>query len=416
MGGRGDLPLRPLGAARAHLRDRHAAAHRERIAARRACLLLSPTPTRSRASSGCAGGRSSTRWAGTTTACRPSAACRTTSACAATRPCPTTPISSPPAEASEKEPVAVSRPNFVELCLQLTESDERAFEALWRRLGLSVDWSMTYTTIGRLAQRISQRSFLASAGPRRGLSARGADAVGRRLPDRCRPGGARGSRAPRGDAPGALRRRRARSRRPDRDHAPELIAAMRGAARPSRGRAPRRSRRQRGADAAVRHARAGAHAPARRAREGHRSRDGLHLRRPHRRGLVARARPAGPLRARPRRAPAGRALGGARLGVGRRRARAGGLRGAARARRSTRRAGASSSCCSRAGDLLGEPQPVNARREVLREGRAPGRDHHEPPVVHPHDRASRCADRARAASCSGTRPTCARATRTGSTG
>ncbi len=65
-----------------------------------------------------------------------------------------------------KEPVAISRPNFVELCLRLTESDEQAFEALWRTLGLSVDWSMTYTTIGTLAQRISQRSFL-------GLLARG---------------------------------------------------------------------------------------------------------------------------------------------------------------------------------------------------------------------------------------------------
>jgi valyl-tRNA synthetase len=66
----------------------------------------------------------------------------------------------PPPEPSEKEPVAVSRPNFVELCLRLTESDEQVFEALWRTLGLSVDWSMTYTTIGRPAQRISQRSFL----------------------------------------------------------------------------------------------------------------------------------------------------------------------------------------------------------------------------------------------------------------
>ncbi len=71
-----------------------------------------------------------------------------------------------PVDASEKEPVAVSRPNFVELCLALTESDEQAFEALWRALGLSVDWSMTYTTIGPLAQRVSQRSFL-------GLLARG---------------------------------------------------------------------------------------------------------------------------------------------------------------------------------------------------------------------------------------------------
>jgi valyl-tRNA synthetase len=66
----------------------------------------------------------------------------------------------PPAEPSAKEPVSISRPNFVELCLALTESDERAFEALWRTLGLSVDWSMTYTTIGEVAQRISQRSFL----------------------------------------------------------------------------------------------------------------------------------------------------------------------------------------------------------------------------------------------------------------
>ena len=65
-----------------------------------------------------------------------------------------------PSEPSERDPVSVSRPNFVELCLQLTESDEQAFEDLWRTLGLSVDWSMTYTTIGPLARRISQRSFL----------------------------------------------------------------------------------------------------------------------------------------------------------------------------------------------------------------------------------------------------------------
>ena len=72
----------------------------------------------------------------------------------------------PPDEPSAKEPVSISRPNFVELCLALTETDEQAFEALWRTLGLSVNWSMTYTTIGHLAQRISQRSFL-------GLLARG---------------------------------------------------------------------------------------------------------------------------------------------------------------------------------------------------------------------------------------------------
>jgi valyl-tRNA synthetase len=73
---------------------------------------------------------------------------------------PYDPAFEPPSEPSAKEPVSVSRPNFVELCLALTETDEQAFEALWRTLGLSVDWSMTYTTIGALAQRISQRSFL----------------------------------------------------------------------------------------------------------------------------------------------------------------------------------------------------------------------------------------------------------------
>jgi len=63
-----------------------------------------------------------------------------------------------------RQPISVSRPNFVELCARLTAEDEKAFEELWRRLGLSVDWSMTYATIGRRAQRLSQLSFLRSLG------------------------------------------------------------------------------------------------------------------------------------------------------------------------------------------------------------------------------------------------------------
>ena len=65
-----------------------------------------------------------------------------------------------PPSKPDKHPVAVSRPNFVELCVQLTGEDEKAFEHLWRHLGLSVDWSMTYATIGREAQRVSQLAFL----------------------------------------------------------------------------------------------------------------------------------------------------------------------------------------------------------------------------------------------------------------
>ncbi|MCR4373895.1 MAG: valine--tRNA ligase [Acidobacteria bacterium] len=59
-----------------------------------------------------------------------------------------------------KHPISVSRPNFVELCARLTAEDEVVFERLWRYLGLSVDWSMTYATIGKDAQRVSQLAFL----------------------------------------------------------------------------------------------------------------------------------------------------------------------------------------------------------------------------------------------------------------
>jgi valyl-tRNA synthetase len=65
-----------------------------------------------------------------------------------------------PPEWPSRQPIAVSRPNFVELCSQLTMHDEQDFEALFRQLGLSVDWSLTYATIGEQARRASQRAFL----------------------------------------------------------------------------------------------------------------------------------------------------------------------------------------------------------------------------------------------------------------
>ncbi len=65
-----------------------------------------------------------------------------------------------PPEKPGKQVVSVSRPNFVELCNRLTAEDEKAFEHLWRHLGLSVDWSMTYATIDRRAQHVSQTAFL----------------------------------------------------------------------------------------------------------------------------------------------------------------------------------------------------------------------------------------------------------------
>ncbi|CAM2943729.1 valine--tRNA ligase [Actinomyces slackii] len=59
-----------------------------------------------------------------------------------------------------KDQVPVSRRNFVELCERLTVEDEKQFEALWRRLGLSVDWSHTYQTIGPRARKVAQTAFL----------------------------------------------------------------------------------------------------------------------------------------------------------------------------------------------------------------------------------------------------------------
>ncbi len=55
---------------------------------------------------------------------------------------------------------AISRPNFIQLCEHLTSQDEKIFEVLFRRLGLSVDWSLLYTTIGDRARRTSQQGFL----------------------------------------------------------------------------------------------------------------------------------------------------------------------------------------------------------------------------------------------------------------
>ena len=54
----------------------------------------------------------------------------------------------------------ISRRNFIDLCHVLTVEDETAFEELWRYLGLSVDWTLSYTTIDERCQRPAQRAFL----------------------------------------------------------------------------------------------------------------------------------------------------------------------------------------------------------------------------------------------------------------
>lgn len=64
------------------------------------------------------------------------------------------------AKTRKSSPRTVSRRNFIELCEQVTAHDEQAYLALWRRLGLSVDWTQQYTTMNVHCRRTAQLSFL----------------------------------------------------------------------------------------------------------------------------------------------------------------------------------------------------------------------------------------------------------------
>lgn len=54
----------------------------------------------------------------------------------------------------------VGRRAFIVKCLQVSEEAEKDYQALWQRLGLSIDWRYTYRTIDENSRRISQRSFI----------------------------------------------------------------------------------------------------------------------------------------------------------------------------------------------------------------------------------------------------------------
>ncbi len=73
---------------------------------------------------------------------------------------PYDPDFTPPEKPDAKRQVPVDRPNFIKLCDQLVQEDEQVFERLWHTLGLSVDWTQTYTTVGRSSQHVSQLAFL----------------------------------------------------------------------------------------------------------------------------------------------------------------------------------------------------------------------------------------------------------------
>jgi valyl-tRNA synthetase len=54
----------------------------------------------------------------------------------------------------------IGRRSFIEKCLEVSEEAEKEYEALWRRLGLSIDWRYTYRTIDEESRRLSQLSFI----------------------------------------------------------------------------------------------------------------------------------------------------------------------------------------------------------------------------------------------------------------
>ena len=65
-----------------------------------------------------------------------------------------------PPDPPPKDPVHISRPNFQEVCGDVVEMLEEQYFELWSTVGLSVDWTQTYRTIGPEAIRTSQRGFL----------------------------------------------------------------------------------------------------------------------------------------------------------------------------------------------------------------------------------------------------------------
>jgi valyl-tRNA synthetase len=73
---------------------------------------------------------------------------------------PFDPDFAPPAKPDPKRQVPVSRRNFVELCERWADETEGIYESLWRRLGLSVDWTQKYTTISPQSITAAQRAFL----------------------------------------------------------------------------------------------------------------------------------------------------------------------------------------------------------------------------------------------------------------
>ena len=169
--------------------------------------------------------------------------------------------------------------------------DEKAFKALWQRLGLSVDWGLEYSTIDEHCRRAGPAELPRPSpqGPR--LPGRGADHVGRGLPDRGGPGRGGGPCRRRAPSTTCASGSRAAASFVIATTRPELLPACVGVTAHPEDERYQRALRQAGRHAAV--PRPGADLPERAGRpgKGHRHPDGLHVRRRDRRAVVARGEP-----------------------------------------------------------------------------------------------------------------------------
>jgi len=57
-------------------------------------------------------------------------------------------------------PHGMTRSEFISICLEESALAEKKFEDLWKRIGLSVDWNLCYSTIDERSRFISQASFI----------------------------------------------------------------------------------------------------------------------------------------------------------------------------------------------------------------------------------------------------------------
>ena len=309
-----------------------------------------------------------------------SAASRSSTASRATRRSPTTRRSTPPDKPAEAGRSRSRRPNFVELLRAQLDRGARAgyFEPVVRRSACRSTGADATRRSARRPRARRSAAFLAALARRPRLPRRGADAVGRRLQDRRRAGRARGPRAAGCVPPARLPPAPTTASRVFIETTrPELLAGVRRARRPSRRRALPAAVRHDGHHAAVRRRGAGRRPRARRPREGLGHRDDLHVRRHHRRHVVARAascrsaldRRAGRPPDRRRRPTASRPTRPGRVRRARGQDRQAGAGPHRRAAPRVRRAGRRAEADHPPGEVLGERRPT-------------ARDRHQPAVVH----------------------------------